>query len=145
MRSVTSSGERTRSPSTATITSAAERRPCAGVPGPTIEIRAPTGVAVTVRPSERRATAAAMRCLNGEILARLVARTREDEERAAAMGVRDLRRIYMPPDYQSFPLRKDFLLADDAARSPGGGVRPMERGHTPVTPPSTAVVRRTAG
>ena len=38
-------------------------------------------------------------------------------------GNRDLRRIYMPPDYQSFPLRKDFYLADDAARSPGGGVR----------------------
>ena len=29
-------------------------------------------------------------------------------------GNRDLRRIYMPPDYQSFPLRKDFYLADDA-------------------------------
>jgi fructose-1,6-bisphosphatase class II len=46
-------------------------------------------------------TAAAMRCLNGEILARLVARTREDEERAAAMGVRDLRRIYRAKDLAS--------------------------------------------
>jgi NADH:ubiquinone oxidoreductase subunit C len=47
-------------------------------------------------------------------------------------GNRDLRRIYMPPDYTSFPLRKDFYLADDAARSPGGGVRHMERTHEPV-------------
>ena len=46
-------------------------------------------------------------------------------------GNRDLRRIYMPPEYTSFPLRKDFYLADDAARSPGGGVRHMEQTHTP--------------
>ena len=57
-------------------------------------------------------------------------------------GNRDLRRIYMPPDYQSFPLRKDFYLADDAARSPGAGVRPMERTHPPGTVPTTALVRR---
>ena len=57
-------------------------------------------------------------------------------------GNRDLRRIYMPPDYTSFPLRKDFYLADDAARSPGGGVRHMEQTHVPnqATP---SVVRRT--
>jgi len=47
-------------------------------------------------------------------------------------GNRDLRRIYMPPDYTSFPLRKDFYLADDAARSPGAGVRHMERTHAPT-------------
>jgi NADH-quinone oxidoreductase subunit C len=47
-------------------------------------------------------------------------------------GNRDLRRIYMPPDYTSFPLRKDFYLPDDAARSPGGGVRHMERTHEPA-------------
>jgi len=58
-------------------------------------------------------------------------------------GNRDLRRIYMPPDYQSFPLRKDFYLPDDAARSPGGGVRHMERTHTPRNAPTTALVRRT--
>ena len=57
-------------------------------------------------------------------------------------GNRDLRRIYMPPDYTSFPLRKDFYLADDAARSPGGGVRPMERTHTPHDAPVAAPVRR---
>jgi NADH-quinone oxidoreductase subunit C len=58
-------------------------------------------------------------------------------------GNRDLRRIYLPPDYQSFPLRKDFYLADDAARSPGGGVRPMERTHAPRNAPAAAAVRRT--
>jgi NADH-quinone oxidoreductase subunit C len=57
-------------------------------------------------------------------------------------GNRDLRRIYLPPDYQSFPLRKDFFLPDDAARSPGAGVRPMERTHTPRNAPTTATVRR---
>jgi NADH-quinone oxidoreductase subunit C len=53
-------------------------------------------------------------------------------------GNRDLRRIYMPPDYTSFPLRKDFYLPDDAARSPGEGVRHMERTHAPTdAPPET--------
>jgi NADH:ubiquinone oxidoreductase subunit C len=46
-------------------------------------------------------------------------------------GNRDLRRIYMPADYVSFPLRKDFLLPDDAARSPGEGFRHMEQTHQP--------------
>ncbi len=57
-------------------------------------------------------------------------------------GNRDLRRIYMPPDYQSFPLRKDFYLADDAARSPGAGVRPMEQTHVPRDTVATGKVRR---
>jgi len=58
-------------------------------------------------------------------------------------GNRDLRRIYMPPEYTSFPLRKDFSLPDDAARSPGGGYRHMEQTHVPSNTPST--VRRLPG
>jgi NADH-quinone oxidoreductase subunit C len=57
-------------------------------------------------------------------------------------GNRDLRRIYMPPDYTSFPLRKDFYLADDAARSPGAGVRHMERTRGPVDA-APGVLRKT--
>jgi len=57
-------------------------------------------------------------------------------------GNRDLRRIYMPPDYAAFPLRKDFYLADDAARSPGEGVRHMEQTHEPAGVLPAATVRR---
>jgi NADH:ubiquinone oxidoreductase subunit C len=46
-------------------------------------------------------------------------------------GNRDLRRIYMPADYVSFPLRKDFLLPDDSARSPGEGFRHVEQALPP--------------
>jgi NADH-quinone oxidoreductase subunit C len=54
-------------------------------------------------------------------------------------GNRDLRRVYMPPDYASFPLRKDFYLPDDSARGPGGGVRHVEQPYAPesVTPTSS--------
>jgi NADH-quinone oxidoreductase subunit C len=45
-------------------------------------------------------------------------------------GNRDLRRIYMSPDYRSFPQRKDFLLPDDAADSSAAGVNPLERPET---------------
>jgi fructose-1,6-bisphosphatase class II len=39
-------------------------------------------------------TAAAMRCLGGEIYARLVVSKPEDEERCRAMGIKDFKRIY---------------------------------------------------
>ena len=43
-------------------------------------------------------TAAAMRCLNGEIFARLVVSKPEDEERCRAMGITDLRKVYRARD-----------------------------------------------
>ena len=43
-------------------------------------------------------TAAAMRCLNGEIFARLVINKPEDEARSRAMGITDLKRIYRSAD-----------------------------------------------
>ncbi len=60
-------------------------------------------------------------------------------------GNRDLRRIYLPDDFGSFPLRKDFHLADDAARSPGGGVRAMERAAAPKDADETTLRRTTPG
>jgi len=46
-------------------------------------------------------TAAAMRCLNGEIFARLVVKTPEHEERCRTMGITDLRRVYTSKDLAS--------------------------------------------
>ena len=45
-------------------------------------------------------------------------------------GNADLRRIFMSPDYRSFPQRKDFILPDDAADSAAAGVNPLERPET---------------
>jgi len=46
-------------------------------------------------------TAAAMRCLNGEIFARLVVTTPEHEARCRAMGITDVRRVYRSADLAS--------------------------------------------
>jgi fructose-1,6-bisphosphatase II len=46
-------------------------------------------------------TAAAMRCLNGEILARLVVSKPEHEERCRAMGITDFKRVYRSRDLAS--------------------------------------------
>jgi fructose-1,6-bisphosphatase II len=46
-------------------------------------------------------TAAAMKCLNGEIFARLVVQTPEHEARCKSMGVTDLTRIYTADDLAS--------------------------------------------
>ena len=43
-------------------------------------------------------TAAAMRCLNGEIFARLVVSKPEHEERCRAMGITDVKRVYRARD-----------------------------------------------
>jgi fructose-1,6-bisphosphatase class II len=46
-------------------------------------------------------TAAAMRCLNGEIFARLVVNTPEHEERCRQMGITDFRQVYRSRDMAS--------------------------------------------
>lgn len=43
-------------------------------------------------------TAAALRCLNGEILARLVVKDAQQAERIKSMGIRDLQRVYSTAD-----------------------------------------------
>jgi fructose-1,6-bisphosphatase II len=46
-------------------------------------------------------TAVALRCLQGEILARLVVKSPEHEERCRAMGIDDVRRVYRSADLAS--------------------------------------------
>lgn len=53
-------------------------------------------------------TAAAMRCLNGEIYARLVVSKPEHEERCRAMGITDLRRVFKSDDLAS---GRDIIFA----------------------------------
>jgi fructose-1,6-bisphosphatase II len=52
--------------------------------------------------------AAAMRCLNGEILGRLVVNKPEDEERCKAMGIKDLKQIFRTEDLAS---GRDIIFA----------------------------------
>jgi fructose-1,6-bisphosphatase II len=52
--------------------------------------------------------AAAMRCLNGEILGRLVVNKPEDEERCKSMGIRDLKQIFKSEDLAS---GRDIIFA----------------------------------
>src|SRR5882762_3410468 len=53
-------------------------------------------------------TAAAMRCLNGEIFARLVVSKPEHEERCRAMGITDFKRVYRSKDLAP---GKDIIFA----------------------------------
>jgi fructose-1,6-bisphosphatase class II len=53
-------------------------------------------------------TAAAMRCLNGEIFARLKVAKPADEERARAMGIKDFKKIYKSED---LACGKDIVFA----------------------------------
>jgi fructose-1,6-bisphosphatase/sedoheptulose 1,7-bisphosphatase-like protein len=46
-------------------------------------------------------TAAAMRCLGGEIYARLVVSTPEHEQRCRAMGITDFKKVYRSKDLAS--------------------------------------------
>ena len=52
--------------------------------------------------------AAAMRCLNGEILGRLVLNKPEDEERCKAMGIKDLKQVFRTADLAS---GRDIIFA----------------------------------
>jgi fructose-1,6-bisphosphatase II len=64
-------------------------------------------------------TAAALRCLNGQILARLVVNKPEHEERLAKMGVKDPKRIYDTADLA--PGRKIIFACSGV--TPGGMLR----------------------
>jgi fructose-1,6-bisphosphatase class II len=64
-------------------------------------------------------TAAALKCLNGQILARLVISTREHKERVAKMGIKDHKRVYDTNDLA--PGRKIIFACTGV--TPGGLLR----------------------
>ena len=64
-------------------------------------------------------TAAALRCLNGQILGRLVISTKEHKDRAAKMGIKDPKRIYDTADLA--PGRKIIFACTGV--TPGGLLR----------------------
>jgi fructose-1,6-bisphosphatase class II len=64
-------------------------------------------------------TAAALKCLNGQILARLVVSTKEHRERVAKMGISDPKRIYDTADLA--PGKKIIFAATGV--TPGGLLR----------------------
>jgi fructose-1,6-bisphosphatase II / sedoheptulose-1,7-bisphosphatase len=61
-------------------------------------------------------TAAALRCLNGEIQARLVVKDRQQAERMRAMGIQDLERVYSTEDL--VPAKKIVFTATGVTDGP---------------------------
>ncbi|HXX45594.1 MAG TPA: fructose-bisphosphatase class II family protein, partial [Candidatus Acidoferrales bacterium] len=64
-------------------------------------------------------TAAALKCLNGQILARLVVSTKEHRDRVAKMGIRDPKRVY---DTDDLAPGKKIIFACTGV-TPGGLLR----------------------
>ena len=74
-------------------------------------------------------TAAAMRCLNGEIFARLVVSKPEHEERCRAMGITDFKKIYRSKDLA--PGERHHLRRDRRHRRHADERRPLLRRRHP--------------
>ena len=74
-------------------------------------------------------TAAAMRCLNGEIFARLVVSKPEHEERCRAMGITDFKKVYRSKDLA--PGKRHHLCRDRRDRRHADARRPVLRRRHP--------------
>ncbi len=74
-------------------------------------------------------TAAAMRCLNGEIFARLVVSKPEHEERCRAMGITDFKKVYRSKDLA--PGARHHLRRDRRHRRHADARRPLLRRRHP--------------